>query len=198
MKQLSLLFFLLTANYLTATCQLDKGVWLVGGSGKLYTYNSTFTNPNYRTTVKYTQIDLSPNIGYFIADKLAAGLKPNFSFFKGSILNQATVSGTTKFFIGPFLRYYFLSPDNPFNILTDISYQVGINQYSTPPKDKGKISNFSLMAGPEIFFNSSVGIELLIGYTKYHESVESSTIGYSDNRKGLQVSIGLQIHLEKN
>ena len=50
------------------------------------------------------------------------------------------------------------------------------------------------MAGPVIFFNTIAGIEVLIGYSSRYEDEKSS---FEDSRKGLQVEIGFQIHLEK-
>ncbi len=53
---------------------------------------------------------------------------------------------------------------------------------------------FSIMAGPEIFFNSSVGMEFLLGYSYSKEDVEQAN---KEVRKGFQIGIGFQIHLQK-
>ena len=88
-----------------------------------------------------------------------------------------------------FARYYFLNPEKQYNILADIAYQWGINQsFST----KGKYNNFSLMAGPEIYFNSSIGLEILMGYGSNEETLEGS---YSDKKKGFLITTGIQLHL---
>ena len=34
-----------------ATAQLDKGVWLGGGSGSFYSYNETYTSPTYLSLI---------------------------------------------------------------------------------------------------------------------------------------------------
>jgi hypothetical protein len=181
---------------LTAKSQLDKGIWLAGGSGTLYSYNQTYSSPSNNTTSKYTNIELSASIGYFAIDKLVLGLRPSFSSFKGEVTSQGgLITNSKKYSIGPFARYYFLNTDKHYNILTDISYQFGVNKNALPPKEHGKLNSFSVMAGPEIFFNSSVGLEILLGYSIKEESINGQT-GYQDNRKGFQVSVGLQIHLE--
>jgi hypothetical protein len=57
---------------------------------------------------------------------------------------------------------------------------------------------FSIMAGPEIFFNSSVGLEILLGYKATTQTIDNSPTGFSDAHKGFQISVGFQIHLQKN
>ena len=65
--------------------------------------------------------------------------------------------------------------------------------------EKGGRSNFSFLAGPAIYFNSSVAIEFLAGYIHTMEEISSQTYGnpYKQIDKGFQFAIGLQIHLEK-
>ena len=53
-----------------------------------------------------------------------------------------------------------------------------------------KINSFSFAAGPVLYFNSSVGLEFLVGYS----TVKYLHIEGSDNT--LQAVIGLQVHLE--
>jgi len=94
MKKIVLSLFLFV-SFLTAKSQLSKGNWLVGGTGKLYSFNenyNSFPPPGYNTEWKYTNIDLSASVGYFLADKITLGLRPGFSekrrFKKYSISNQ--------------------------------------------------------------------------------------------------------------
>ncbi len=56
------------------------------------------------------------------------------------------------------------------------------------------------MAGPEIFFNSTAGLEILLGYRQNIISIENSLpeSNLKNNKKGFQISIGFQLHLEKN
>lgn len=61
---------------------------------------------------------------------------------------------------------------------------------------KGTLNKFSFLVGPEIFFNSSVGMEVLLGYKTYNQKmVESFYTSYIEN--GFQIAVGFQIHLEK-
>ncbi len=189
-------FLLLITN--TTFGQLTKGHWLVGGSGSFYLSKRdyiSYVNSSTNGFSKELHLTISPNIGYFLIDKLAVGLRPFFSWGKGeSFPNDPTVSGgesdSKRYGIGPFGRYYFLDKDKPFNILADINYQIGIWDVG----DKGKLSNFSFLAGPVIYFNTSVGMEFLLGYSSQSEELKNFS---KNSSKGFSVNIGFQIHLIK-
>lgn len=107
------------------------------------------------------------------------------------------------FLIGPFVRYYFLAKEKPFNILFESSYQRGfLGDIITR---KGYINNISLLTGTSLFFNKTIALEFLLGYNRFYkesiiEPIGVEYPGYSSIflQKGLQFSIGLQFHLEKN
>ncbi len=182
---------------ISAFGQLSKKTWLVGGSGSLYSYNEDYATPNANFTSKYINIDLSASIGYFLVNKFACGLRPTFSSSKG----ESSGGGSTNSYrlaIGPFARYYFLKTDKVFNILTDVSYQFGLLQQLGALHEKGKYNTFSLMAGTEVFFNSTAGLEILVGYKNQVTTIDNSPSAFSSNKNGFQVSIGFQLHLEKN
>lgn len=191
-------FFLFAALTFTINSfgQLDKKTWLVGGSGNLYSYNEDYSYPTISGTAKYTSIELSGSIGYFLADKLTLGIRPYLSTYKGSSSGGGSANDL-KIAVGPFARYYFLKEDKQFNLLVDGSYQFGINQAYNGDKPKGKFNTFSLMTGVEVFFNSSVGLEFLLGYKNQLTTFDNSPSAFSSNRKGLQTSIGFHFHLEK-
>ncbi|MEO6134999.1 MAG: hypothetical protein ABIP35_07595 [Ginsengibacter sp.] len=194
---LSIIFF-----YLNSNAQLTANNWLVGGSGSFYSYSEDFSTISYNQIANYTSIDIAASVGYFFFDKFAAGLRPGFSSYKGKVVRASVGSGTYmnnyKFDIGPFARYYFLNSEKQYNILADISYQIGINKNFGGLNDKGKYNTFSLMGGTEIFFNQTAGIEILLGYTQKIVSIENSSNALSNNKKGFLASIGFTLHLEKN
>lgn len=196
MKQNSFLALALSLICITSYGQLTKKTWLVGGSGSLYSYNENFTSTNANFTAKYTSIDLSASVGYFFLNKFSAGLRPYLSIYKGSSSGGGSANNL-KLAVGPFVRYYFLKEDKQFNLLVDASYQTGINEEKNGDNPKGKFSTLSLMTGAEIFFNSSVGLEFLIGYKHQIASYDNSPSAYTSDRKGFQTSIGFQFHLEK-
>ncbi len=187
--------------------QLDKETWLVGGTGSFNSYkqNETFifqfNGENIEIQRNIKEIEISPKVGYFIMDKLVVGLSSSFSSEKSestTITGNASggSSNSNKFSIGPFARYYLLKKDMPYNILVEANYQFGSVSQSDLPNSKGKLNRFSFFVGPEIFFNSSVGIELLVGYKTSTQKMDNPNLA-SMTKNGFQVGVGFQIHLEK-
>lgn len=189
MKRL-LLLSITIVFFLSAKSQLAKNDWLIGGSGKLYSYTTTnYSTPNSANT-HYTEISISPSIGYFVADRVAFGLRPTFSSLKKRNVEPDDVLYNYKrYLIGPFGRYYFLDSERPFNLLMELCYQYGIPDAGG---NNGKLSTFSALTGPVIYFNNTVGLEVLMGYSSRMEDV---TNVYYEVRKGFQLAIGFQIHL---
>ncbi|MEN9459309.1 hypothetical protein [Sediminibacterium sp.] len=193
-KPLYLIFFLLMTNSICG--QLTKGHWLIGGSGRFYSYKNEYSTSSFISNGKYTQIDLSPIVGYFIADKFVLGLKSTISSIKGDFTVVGGVgnggSSSQRHLFGAFGRYYFLEEAKQTNLLIEASYQAGIIRGLN---NKGNLNNFSISAGPVIYFNPSVGIEFLLGYVTNSEKYTSQVL--SENKNSFQFSIGLQVYLIK-
>jgi len=186
---------------LSAKSQLNKTTWLAGGAGSFYSYTEDYNTSGYSETSKYTNIDVSASIGYFLADKFATGLRPSFSSTKGEAIRTSIGSGGStnsyRLGIGPFVRYYFLKSDQQFNILADVSYQFGFYQRLGSLHSKGKNNTFSLMGGSEIFFNETAGVEILLGYAQKILSIDNAQDGFDSKQKGFQASVGFTLHLRK-
>jgi hypothetical protein len=163
-----------------AEAQLTKKNWLVGGSGSF----SLQIQERSTLNVKTTFLDLAPNIGYFVIDKLATGLKVTFQNTR--IKNQNTITNNPTIAIGPFVRYYFLPKENRINLLSQVGYS-----YYDDLKTKSSINTFSASAGPVIYFNSTVGIEFTANYQHLRFNPSDGQV------RNFFVAIGLQIHLEK-
>ena len=194
MKILLTIFIILFLS-IDATSQIDKKTWLVGGTSSFLSYKNTYTSPTFSYTSDRVEIKISPNIGYFPVNKLGIGLRPSYSKYKDVVNGNGGVnSNDNRFELGPFIRYYFLSAEKRYNILTDMCYQYGIYWFKPV---KGNINTFSASAGTVVFFNSSVGLEFLLGYYSRNEVIPLSTGGENvENYKGFQIGIGFQIHLE--
>lgn len=190
MKIFFLLIFLGTT--FQSFSQLTKNNWLVGGSGSFSSKEGTYSTQSISYDSKYTDLTIAPNVGYFIKDKFASGLRTTFSWEKSKTFPPGGGSTDIKRIVaGPFLRYYFLNIDSRINLLADANLQIGA--YSAGAS-KGNITNFAFKAGPAIFFNSVVAFELLFGY---YSNIEDVKYGYKSDLRGFQISAGLQIHLEK-
>lgn len=184
MKHTILLIFEIVIFFTTASCQITKGNWLVGGNGS---FSSEFEKTSI-FNAHGLQINISPDIGYFPIDKFAVGAMPSFAYSK--IRYSAGASRSHQLSIGPFLRYYFLKPEKIINIFGESAYQytvvsnntVGTSEYS---------NTFIFSTGIVAYFNSSVGIELTTNYKIYNDPKASTSANT------FILAIGFQIHLEK-
>lgn len=165
--------------------QITKKNWLVGG-------NATFSSTDYKSELvaknTITIFQISPNIGYFFADRLAVGARVSFHSSQLKATGTSTTSKYTTSNLGPFVRYYFLKPNNQTNILLEASYQYGTEKGDSW---KNKKNTFSVAAGPVIYLNTVVGIEFIVGYSS------EKYVDFDGSNNTIQVGIGLQIHLEK-
>lgn len=180
MKTIKLFFIATFLFAFSANSQITKGNWMVGGDAS-YT-NSKVINTNNEIIGSGNSISVFPDIGYFVLDKFALGLNGNFNYGKsnGSPSNIG-------FGIGPFARYYFLKTEKRVNLLTEANY----NYYSSKTQgvDSTNGSSYRLKAGPVIYFNSSVALEMSLNY------VSAKFSNYTS--KYFTVGFGFQIHLEK-
>lgn len=174
------LLFLSSTTY----CQLTKGNWLAGGNASFSSVRNSSTGS---TIYNQSTIALSPNVGYFFADKFAVGLRPSIVFVKSSLGNS---NKFTDFKVAAFGRYYLLEPSKIYNIVTEASYGIGISKVSGQ-NDQLNVKTYAFSGGPVIFFNSSVGLEFLVSY-----SSTKAALNQGRNNE-IRLGIGFQIHLEK-
>lgn len=184
MKKTFLLACLFLTVCLNVNSQITKKNWLFGG-------NVSFSSSKYSSNIgsnSYTVIRIVGNAGYFIIDKLAVGLKPNLYFDHTQTTTNNVWSKAIS--IGPFVRYYALPKTAQTNLFFEGSYAYGTNGLTN--QNTINSNSYSFLLGPEFFLNSSVGLELAIGYTHTKSN-------YPGNSKTniFQVGIGLQFHLEK-
>ena len=187
-----LAFFCLNTSF----GQLKKDNWLLMGGGSFYACKQESNTTNLTYYTRELNASFLSSIGYFVNDKFVIGIGNRLSAEKYQLIGQDVGIQNFRFSLGPFLRYYFLPDDKNFNIFTDIDYQLGIN--SNFGEYKGKHNLFSVSPGLEVFFNSTVGLHLKMGYSK---KVSSAYGLPSDEQKGIsngfESSIGISIHLEK-
>jgi hypothetical protein len=180
MKKVLMAAFLLVASS-SMYAQINKGQWLVGG-------NATFQSTKYGDgdAGKNTYFEISPNAGYFFADKLAAGLRASFWSDKDKSDDDALSS----FSIAPFVRYYFLDPAQKVNVFADASFGFG----SVGRDDKSSFNEFGIMAGPAIFLTPNTALEFALFYKS--AGGDAYKIGAEDERQNrFGLSVGFQIHL---
>ena len=159
---------------------------MLGGS---ISFSSTnFNSENYGAPHQYGDLKINPNVGYFLIDRLSVGIKTSIE--KSNIKEPGTSGQNryTDFNLGPFLRYYLLNPDKNVNIFSEGLYQYGFEKGERETISK---NTFSISAGPVIYFNTVVGLELVVSYSTYKYP------GRIGSNNTITIGIGLQVHLEK-
>jgi hypothetical protein len=174
-------------SFLFSNGQITTGNWLVGGDG-------TFSSDRIKSldiVTKTTEIQVSPSIGYFFIDKLCGEVKLNYT--SNSTHYSSGKSTAHNYIFGPAMRYYFLRADQLINFFAEANYLFGFSKVTGTSGSSGtdRFAQYSLLAGPVIFFNSCVGLEFTIGYN--HSKQADADLSTSSLRGG----IGFKIHLEK-
>jgi hypothetical protein len=192
MKKIQFLAFICVAFQMNGLCQLNKGTWMVGGSGS---FSSSNYNINSTANNKTSSFALSATVGYFILPGFPIGIRSVYQSEKQTYRDASgtTGSGISNFLsVGPFVRYYFLpKTDRLVNLFAEANYSFG-NAKPDITTNTYHFNRYSLLAGPVIYFNSSVGIEFTLGY--FHDKPTDGRNATS----GFQTGLGFQIHLEKN
>jgi hypothetical protein len=187
MKKIIVLISLTNFIVNSVTSQITKRNWMVGGNGEFSSGKTSFPTGG---DVSSTRININPKIGYFPIDHFAFGLLFNYER-NAEKPNNSNATRYTNIGIGPFARYYFLPSEKNINILVEGNgayNQQSNNLVST----KSAFISYALLTGPVIYFNSSVGIEFLLGYKGYKTTdVDTKNSRFSFN-------IGIQVHLEKD
>ncbi len=194
MKKTLVTIVMIILSVTISNAQLTQGAWLAGGNASFF---STDNLSSSTTRIVTTVISVSPSIGYFIADKFAVGFRPYYGYGGSRVTEGASTSfpssSTSSYRIGPFARYYFLNPEKQFNLFAESSFMYGRNRTN----NSGNITQdppyttLSFLAGPVLYFNSSVGLEFTIGYSTKHQQ----NISRNDNH--FEMGLGFQVHLMK-
>ena len=177
MKINKILFIATLFVAFTSNAQIDKGNWMMGGTGAI----GNFKTISGGTKDTSTSIIISPNIGYFFIDKLSIGLAGQFNYIFPE-RDSRTISSNN---LSPFIRYYFLEKEKKINIFSEARYEIIRMSHSDIKAD-----TFLIKAGTVFFVNSSVGIEVALNYStqKTNQNFEN---------RAIYLNVGFQIHLEK-
>lgn len=175
MKNILIIFTLILFSTVSFG-QTSKGSFLIGGSATYTDYGQFFGS-------KLIEINVAPNIGYFAYNNVALGLKPSVFMRKREFGGKETI-----YSIGPYLRYYFLTQQEVFNIILQADYQTTFSKVFSN-------NGFGISGGPVIFLSQNIAFELSLGYT-----IKKSSNNFNNQKattNTFQSGIGLQIHLAK-
>lgn len=176
--------------FINANSQITKGNWMLGGSAGFSSIQNLSIYGGNNTSI----VNVTCNVGYFITNKLAIGLKPNVMYESVKTDNGRLSQNNSA--VGPFVRYYFFPVDGRVNFFTEGSYALGVSKsYGNGISNydwSNQTNTFSIIGGPAIFLNSSVALELSFGYIR-----QRIIDGTNSGTNTFQVGLGLQFHLEK-
>ena len=167
---------------LNGIAQITKGNWMVGGTLNLSSTLNTGISNNKEYKIKSNVFSVSPNLGYFIIDKLCVGTLVVINYSNPEGDNNSSYAITTT----PFVRYYFLDTQKMVNFFAKAGYGFLTSRNSNGYKSQG----YTFSAGPVIYFNSSVGLEMTLNYNNTKSNIDSKI-------SQLFLGVGFQIHLEK-
>ncbi|MGN6540899.1 MAG: outer membrane beta-barrel protein [Ginsengibacter sp.] len=179
----TILLILISFSFYHGNSQITKDNWLVGGNASFSQLQSASTSA---AKYKQTNFQITPLVGYFLKDKFAVGLNPSFTYVSNNVGSTSTIIN-----IGPFVRYYFLNPENTINLFAETGYAYG--SITGKGQEKGQhLNTFSFSGGPVVYFNTSVGLEFILSYST------TKVKSFSGANNEIKFGIGFQIHLEKD
>jgi hypothetical protein len=188
-KRKSVLIFFLIILSLKSFTQIYKGQWLIGGNAA-FSYSQA---NEYNNKIKLSSLTFSPSGGLFFLNRLAGGLKFDLG---EETYHYTSISKSRNTFIsiGPFLRYYFLQPEQKINLFAEGGYGFSFGKYRNfyDVNYTYHSSTFSFKAGPALLLNEHTALEVTLGYIH-------STRGPIDTAvtNVIQIGVGLQIHFGK-
>jgi len=154
--------------------QFNKGRYLVGGTVAFSATTSKSDDGSTTTTLsKSNSFGLSPSVGYFFIDNLAAGAQLNASTSKSTSETFNFESTSTSLTFGPFVRYY-LPVSAFFQVTTGFGSRKSEVIAPTSQEFKYSLFNWGLAAGYAYFFNDYVALEPMFGYQANIETNKSN------------------------
>jgi len=200
-----LFFVLLTSN---SFAQINKGNFLTGGLlGGRFSQSKSIGSPIFSTQeTTERELNFIGQIGYFLVNKFALGINAQYSLtqettvinlYFPSHLSQRYELNNKIFAIGPFARYYLLSPKNKFNVYFQGAVLAGNilrNNFSyidpaMPIDEESKnLMAYQISAAPSYFINKNISLEWVFMYSRYN---------HVEQVNNFSSAIGIQIHLVK-
>lgn len=158
---------------------------MVGGYG--FFHSTVFKNDG-QDDQKEWHLTFSPDVQYFVIDKLAVGLILGVSYDK--YVNSSFPASIFGISYGPVVRYYFLPTDKKINVFSEASAAFK-NSFSENNVGKNKYNSYDITgsAGISYFIGKNVALEggLIYQYSKTTGIIMRSNI--------FTARIGFQIHL---
>ncbi|MCB0730845.1 MAG: outer membrane beta-barrel protein [Ignavibacteriae bacterium] len=177
MNKFILISLILLCTNIMAQKALLSGTYTLGG-------NISFSSQTYEGEKKSTNyFYFSPNVGYFLIDKLYSGIGLEYQHYSQSEFS-INIYG-----VGPVLRYFFSNKDlAPF-----IGFEYYYNNVTSGnygDEDSGTI--ITLSGGADFFINEYVALEGIANYRFISNKHSSNMSQYKENSRIFYVGIGVK------
>ena len=185
---------------------LTKGNFILGSTVGFSTASSDVNQStngveNNDSGPSSLQISISPNVGYFLLDRLALGIGMDYTY---SSLKEQSEDRTndSDLLFGPFARYYLPIDDGmAFFFETDLGFGTSTDE-QTIGDNKQRISTniFAIGVGPgfTIYSSRAIGIEAVMKYNFARSEFDTEQGGLKTNTvtktNQFDVSLGLQFY----
>jgi len=185
MKSLVVLSVFLLAS-LSVSAQLQKGGWMVGGTG-----GGAFGGGGGGGGSVVT-VSLAPRAGYFLTDRVVVGSEIGLGYttFRGDNPVRQHIFGTG---LQPFARYYFgkaPGSDDASGLLVPFAELSGGFNYGRAGNSSAMMGSASAALGANYFLNRNVALEAGLYYSRYFNQD-----GRIFATQPLNLRIGFQIFL---
>ncbi len=192
MKRIAILL-LIALGPIKAFSQISSGSLVVGGAFSLsLSKDKTEEGSNTEDGPFRTYFSLTPDVEYFLADNLSAGIGIGYALNKSKTENSTSevISKNGMFTISPYLKKYFSLGDRAYfygQALASIGFGKVTNETkfsSSTITTERNSSMFSIGVVPGFRYDISdkVGLEAGIGFLGFTQDVEKSKNGNTEVR----------------
>lgn len=202
MRKIAMFWVVLFFTCTLSAQVMDQGNFVVGSLMGVSTANSKVSTGGVESKgLSAYQFSIAPNIGYFFADNLAAGLGVDFTRSRVQQPDQEETDDSDLLF-GPFLRYYlpvddqvalFLAANFGFGNSTDVQDIAGSRQSI-------QTNIFAAGVGPgfTIYAPSGLGLEAILKYnfarSKFDTEIGGVSASSTTRTNQFALSLGLQYY----
>lgn len=179
------ILFVFLGITLFSQAQINKGSWMLGGTGQ---FSLDADNDFY-------SFSISPNVGYFLLDNLAAGIRPSFGHSSSNFSNYTSIGGNV------FTRKYFTLCEK-ISLFPELGLSLsGFRQINKFNDTENTGNQFNLMTslGLTFFLTENFAFEPTVGYT-FFSSTNSFNTGIADGwfqSRSLGMNLGFQYYFNR-
>lgn len=180
--------------------QVTKGAVLIGGG---LNFSSTTSSYEFdgkeveNVETKYTDLGLTPKVGYLLTDNIAVGVMVDFSNSKitSTFENSEIESTANGIAAGPFVRYY-----TALGIFGEAGVGLGsmtTNGGGEDEKDlKSSLFGWNVGLGYAAFLNDHISVEPMIGYGSNSWTTDVDGKDSVEKNAGINFGVSLGIYLQ--